>query len=240
MASGKKSSNEDRVHELRVSVKRHRALVRLLKLINPRGTARLNRELRNLGRFLSKFRDDSVRAHWLQKHGFKANSTPVIAASSIQKIESRISSIREKLNSKAELLLVNSTALNRAVNAGFQKMKKSKEKAVDHKRDEDFHEWRKRTKDLLYQLEYLGVNQYQRPLRKIGHQLGLAHDCTLAEQFIKAHPRNYKKNVFKCVAREKRELQEKALRIGGTKQRTLRLAERLTKKPAAVVKSWPG
>jgi CHAD domain-containing protein len=223
MANRPKYAADERVHELRVAVKRLRALVRLLKIMDPEAVTILNRELRRVGRSLSEIRDDSVRATWLRKHGLSAAIPHRITSARLRSIEKQVAGIREKAKSKAKDRLTNAQNLDHALGISTHKMQRARIRALEHGQDEDFHEWRKRVKDLLYQLELLGIQKPQSRLRDLGHQLGLAHDCALAEQFIEAHRREYKKKAMKIAAREKRALQRKALEV---KTKSLKVSSR--------------
>ncbi len=213
MANQSKFAAEEKVHELRVVVKRLRALVRLLKIMAPNGVAILNRDLRKLGLSLSEIRDDSVRAKWLRQHCLSTPAPLRVSGARLRSIEEQIAKIREKAKSEAESRLTNTQNLDRALEISTRRMRKSRIRALKHGQDEDFHKWRKRVKDLLYQLEFLGIQKPQSRLRDLGHQLGLAHDCALAEQFIEEHRREYKKRAIKIAEREKKAFQRKALRV---------------------------
>ncbi len=220
----KNATRETAVHDLRVSVKRLRAIVHLLKEIKPAGMARLNQELGRVARSLSGARDSTVRNNWFRKHGEKPEAAPKLSAALVHRQEARLGRLRLKVKQEAKPRLADTARVVKALEASRRKTLRSRKAA---KGDGAFHEWRKRSKDLLYQLEFFGI---QKPkLKKLGAKLGKAQDCALVEAFLKRYPEKYPLGVLKSARREKRKLHRDALRMPLVKLKTraLRKAARL-------------
>lgn len=90
--------------------------------------------------------------------------------------------------------------------------------------DEELHEWRKRVKTLLYQCE---LEVGRRPgrgardmLRRLGRALGAHHDLSLLEARLRGL-RPLPEGALRVARREKKRAARKALRLGGRLPETL-------------------
>lgn len=206
-------ATSENVHNLRVAIKHLRAVVHLLKIIDPHGTKDLNKTLRNLGGSLSDARDQTVREIWLKKHRLPVGAHRSAAIPSLRGIEKKICTIESKVEALAEKRLAKADLTNRAIKISTDKIIRAEKRARKKGGDLQFHEWRKRIKDLLYQLEFLGIPENRPHLKKLGHQLGLAHDCAIVEQMIHSLPPLYQAKAKSLVGREKQSSQKRALRL---------------------------
>lgn len=207
----------DEIHRLRVSIKRLRAL---WKLILPRsqGTDRFKYLLKMQARKLSQARDLHAIAIGLRKLDAPERLVPDSHAfvsrrslSSIHKLLADQTKAFQRLPlSRIDLLL----ALKRSRRLEKKARYKSRRKTAD---TEDFHKWRKRTKALMYQLEYAefrgikGSRGKIRRLRKRGELLGAAHDYEILLRYLRkigAPPKLLRKTK---ALREK--MERKSLRL---------------------------
>lgn len=200
-----KRADDKKVHELRVKVKRLRALLRLTN--RNKKISSLNNDLRKIGQTLSSVRDDTVRAKWLQRHGLRfERKSPKIP---LHKMERKLSFAQREARRLARQRFEDLPSQRAALEKSARKMMKCRKKALKKGSDEAYHEWRKRVKDLLYQLEFFGVQQAQ--LKQLGHQLGLAHDCALAETYLREQMHQNK--MVKTAKREKQYFLQSAAKI---------------------------
>lgn len=208
MAAKKKAPNDD-VHELRLAVKRLRALVRLLAPLGLEHAGSLNHELRAVGRKLSPARDSLVKAKWLAKHGFEAPAPsraphPDTAAAAL-----RLAALHEELLTR--LPATSPSELGKSLELHARKVRKARKRAEKHPTNERFHAWRKRAKDLLYQLEWVEGKKGAATLERLAKLLGRAQDSALIEQA--KLPARLRK-ARKAATKEKKKLWREALRLG--------------------------
>jgi CHAD domain-containing protein len=165
------SSDPDKaVHEARKSVKKTRALLRLVK------GATLNAPLREIGRSLSDFRDSVVLVETLDRLG---EPKPVAIRRELVR--------RRKLPAAETLREIAATLEERAAEVkewplkkdGFgkaaAKAKKARKRAEESGKADDLHEWRKRVKDQWYHVRAFGGNDEEK-LKKLQRVLGHHHD----------------------------------------------------------------
>jgi CHAD domain-containing protein len=90
---------------------------------------------------------------------------------------------------------------------------------------EDFHDWRKRAKDSLYQTGFLcgmwpeQMDALQNELKKLGDYLGDAHDLSVLTgpetlKQLASQPKEEIETLKTLTARRQKELQAKALQLG--------------------------
>jgi len=192
------------VHELRKSLKKLRAVVRLVRdQLGADVFRRENAMLRDLGRKLSPARDAVVRVSALKKLREKngAGSSREDLASLEKRLVARrrsavrrsrapavVSAIRSELRGLRRR--TRSWPLNEpgfaCVAAGlrrsYRRAKRGESEAYRARTDDAFHQWRKRAKDLRYHVEILGpvwpelMRDVERELHDLTDCLGDDHD----------------------------------------------------------------
>ena len=206
------SNHTDRTHALRVAVKRLRAQLRLMESLERARSRSLDRKLRKIGRVLSPVRDREVQNAWLKKNGFSTlpRLKPPVSIHSLETRVYRLGLRVEVARARADL----------SVKKEGQTLEKSRKKAVKAwkkakhtDRDEDFHEWRKRTKDLQYQLDFLDRRARRKRVRRLAHWLGKFHDAVLIETLLKNDPSVSHSKTIRLAKRDKRKSRATALRL---------------------------
>jgi CHAD domain-containing protein len=195
---------ETAVHELRKHFKRVRAVVRLVR--NELGDEVFEREdraLRELGRRLSSARDASIRATALDRlrEAYEKDFPGDGVAAVKRRLEARRGAALRPLRRKPAFAPIGRelAALRRRVpawpirKAGFDGLasglrriygqgRKAEARAYASRTDEDFHEWRKRSKDLRYGTELLApvwpeaMTDVEKTLEDLTDRLGDDHD----------------------------------------------------------------
>jgi CHAD domain-containing protein len=110
---------------------------------------------------------------------------------------------------------------DKRVKRAFRAMHKAEKKAQDTGSDVDFHEWRKKTKRLLYELELTepepgkSMKNVIKYVAKLQESLGLTHDCAVAEELLRklvpapaSAPR-----VLPLLTKRKAKLGKKAVKV---------------------------
>jgi CHAD domain-containing protein len=221
LTKDKRSSPETVVHELRKQLKKLRAIVRLVEdELGERIADRDNQALRDLGRRLSPARDASVRVtavrHLLDG---KANGRPkrmeAVPADRIRKrLASRQAAALAHLRRNAELPAIRREleslrrrvrrwplrkegfdCLERGLRRSYRRGRKGRAEAFASRTDEAFHDWRKRAKDLRYQVGLLEpvwppiMKDFEKTLHDLTDRLGDDHDLADLRQVFRASPR---------------------------------------------------
>lgn len=201
-------SLEEAVHEARRCLKRARSVLRLVKFAIPNTYARENARLRDVGRSLSELRDSHALIQTLEdleEHGKKWQRSGARKPEFQQAhafLESRGQQIAKAMdeggmkNSIAQL----ETALTHIARLSFAKVdwqgiQKSLYRSVkrgvrafaaaeDDGEAEKFHEWRKRAKDLRYQLSLFAelrpdLEQYSHSAKDLEQHLGDDHNLAV-------------------------------------------------------------
>ena len=241
-------SRDESVHTARKRLKEVRALLRLVRDdLGEKAFDRENRALRDAARPLSEVRDagalvDAIRSLQKQYAGEVRTATFRPARKALR---SRRSDIRRRILGKDRALRKAASAVKKvqsrvsgwelepgawkAVQAGVRRAYKQAGQAMAlafrESSDENLHEWRKRTKDLRYQLELL------RPLwpdmmdtaagqaNKLTELLGDDHDLAVLRglldgDFQKAVPREAAETLRVLIDRRRNGLQAEARSLG--------------------------
>jgi len=172
---------DKKIHSLRLEVKRLRAKVRLLKAIRLPHAHHLNKNLRAVSRTLSPYRDAAVCAKWLRKHGLPVQNEKNLKSPPMAALETKVRELSLEMETYAPKKMKISQ-LKKALRRTTRKVEKAKKIASENPEDAHFHAWRKRSKDLLFQLEFLGVRKKTRKLTELTKTLGRAQDSALIEQ----------------------------------------------------------
>lgn len=201
------------VHDARKTIKRMRALARLLREeIGEREFRRVNTRLRDAGRRLASSRDSVVRLSTLLR--LIALHPKALAPAGIGRLQERLEADRagaeqpacdpRVLDDVAEMrrelshwnlldhdLEAITPGLRRIYREGRRRYKRVKrEDALP----QDFHDWRKRVKALYYALDMLGGESAKgargatKRAERLGEALGEEHDLWMLSVYVEDHP----------------------------------------------------
>jgi CHAD domain-containing protein len=175
----------DRVHDLRVRIKVLRSLLRLLKLAGSPQPASFDRRLRALAGEFSASRDLTVTNEWLAAHGLpeQAAASPHLLPKRLAAAEAELKKMETKLLDSLEKKSLGQASLARALASSVHAVGKLGRRAEKSGRDRDFHSWRKRAKNLQYQLNFFGGSPSA--LKRLGHHLGQVQDRVIVEDFLR-------------------------------------------------------
>jgi CHAD domain-containing protein len=201
---------EKAVHGYRKSVRRSRALLRLLRgLIPNEEHAALAEELRAAMRETSAARDADVMVALVAGHERKSKTRPALDALEELLREQQAAVVSEGRISRAlregsqqlggvpprvDLHLepnVDRRALRKAVADSHRRARKGFRCAQETLEDQDIHDWRKRVKELRYQLELLepltGELKVHHRLADLAESLGVVTDLIVLRDCALAH-----------------------------------------------------
>ena len=202
---------EKAVHTYRKSVRRARALLRLLKGLIPKEELQaLAEEMRAAMRETSAARDADVMVGLVALHPRKSKTRAALDGleALLREHQSAVHSegrMAEALRAGGELLgrvpaqvagslpsAIDRRALRGALKASHKRAREAFLRAQETLEEEDVHDWRKRVKELRYQLEFLepltGVLKQHARLAELAESLGevtdliVLRDCALAHR----------------------------------------------------------
>ncbi len=215
-------SLEEAVHEARRSIKRVRSVLRLIKPAIPNAYARENRRLRDVGRSLSELRDSHALIQTLddleedRKNGQSKGSRRHAFADARTFLERRGQQIEKKMEQggmeesvgrlkealsdleKLTYAKVNAERISKSI---YKTVKRGMEAFAEAENDEEpekFHEWRKRAKDLRYQLSLLSdlrpdLQPYSKLAKELEQRLGDDHNLAVLNDLLTKAPRSDEK-----------------------------------------------
>jgi CHAD domain-containing protein len=241
------SNGEDRarlVHEARKTIKRRRALARLLRFESgEQEFRRANASLRRAGRRLARARDAEVRHATLAQ--LRARYPRALVGEPVDALLQRLERARRSRRAgepPAELLaqvaelrgeLQRWSALDHdadALRAGLRSIYRDgrrRYRRVKRSRARDpelVHDWRKRVKSLYYALDMLGegrsagIAKPNRRADRLGELLGCEHDLWMLASFLQDEPQldaETRARLLGLVQRRRERLQKRALKLGG-------------------------
>jgi CHAD domain-containing protein len=214
--AGSDSVEADRaelVHEARKTIKRMRALARLLRYeLGEQELERVNGSLRAAGQRLAGARDAEVRLATLGQ--LRARHPKALAIEGIERLRERLEREREQTSEPADPreVLADIADMRRhlarwnlvehnfeALAPGLQRIyREGRSRYTRVKREharnaEDVHDWRKRVKSLYYALDMLGgasakgARNATRRAERLGDLLGEEHDLWLLAAYVEQH-----------------------------------------------------
>ncbi len=216
----KKTDRTEDIHQVRVHGKRLRALLRLLKPVTDvEAVTRENLRLQEMGRSLSGFRDafvagetlkrvfedtaprrmrDAARMLGVKPHAARARSKEDLdlalknAAKTLRHVADEFRNLPISARGWASIAPGLEKSYRRA-RAGY---KRCVRRGAGHLGD-CFHTWRKRVKDLGYQLEILDnlkpgeVHRQRKEFRRLGALLGDDHDYVVFAAHVREREQHY-------------------------------------------------
>lgn len=183
---------EDAVHAVRKRCKRVRAVMRLLRERCPKFCRDGNEMFRELGRSLSAFRDAKVLRCTMDSLGPEESlgglrrELPVAPTRGLEAALSRARGVARSARERVEAVRpgedLGFEAIESALKRSYRRGREAMAVALEHGGDDAFHEWRKRVKDLGYQLQIARViwppvlEGWRGELEALGELLGEDHD----------------------------------------------------------------
>lgn len=203
-------SREDSVHEVRKSIKKTRALLRMVRPELGDFFHDENVRLRDVGRKLSELRDTSALIGTVDNLGGPNGGVPRKLLSSVRRLLDREKSQLEEQAAvrklfpdlAVELRLMRQSVTYwplqsdgfKAIADGFKRTFRDGQKALEVARNsgrtEDYHEWRKRVKDHWYQVRLLArvcgnaMTGYEQALKELENALGEDINLSLLEKRV--------------------------------------------------------
>jgi CHAD domain-containing protein len=203
------SRDPEAIHEARKHLKKARSALRLLRGIKPRHPPRnLRHALRDIARRLSRARDrevvDAWLEHWRQTTRIAAERKLALklqrqltssGGSHIDQQPNRravIARLRQVIRQLEALDVANLDwkAINANVEHSRRRMRKAEKTFAATSALADLHAWRKRSKDLWYQLRLLrprlrrDLRQLPRALRTLTETQGKLHDLDVLQKLL--------------------------------------------------------
>jgi CHAD domain-containing protein len=191
---------EESVHEFRKSIRRARAVVALLRpALGARSAAGLARELKRAFAETGAFRDADVLLATLRLVAVDDPALPAIEEA-LGRERARDGSVAAALEAGSRILRPLADALRvtlpesfsmddlaRGLSRSVRRVQETLTRAAESGRDADFHEWRKRVKELRYQLEMLAssgsaaLKHREKALAALAEELGETTDLILLD-----------------------------------------------------------
>jgi CHAD domain-containing protein len=231
------------VHEARKSLKKSRAVVRMIRPgLEKSAYQKTTRPLREAAQALSERRDAEVLVKALKE--FEPAHCEHAMRTAIRKLEEAVQKRRGEVFSgvdnwrkdvEAQLKAarqetghlptgkLKETCLFRGIKDSYRRGRQGLELAGSARSNQNLHEWRKRVKDLWYQLRLLEPFGSKKlaatvaDLKKLGEKLGDDHDLVMLEeaaQSVPMKPIELEKLVGAMAARRQK-LQKAASKLGG-------------------------
>lgn len=244
----KKTDRTEDIHQVRVHGKRLRALLRLLQPVTDvEAVKRENARLREVGQSLSGFRDtfvagqtfqnifedaaprqmkDAARLLGVKPHSAKSKDDLTTALKVAAKSLRRTADEIRRLPISARGWAAIAPGLEKSYRRARRDYKKCAKHGAGHL-GACFHEWRKRVKDLGYQLEILSnlpdqeVQRLRKDFRRLGALLGDDHDYLVFAERVREREAHYEdlanfRPVRKRLKRRLKELRAKEFALAET------------------------
>lgn len=172
------------VHEWRRALRRARALVRLVQPVSEAGPWRaLAKDLRRAHRAASGFRDiDVARTAGMRLTGDAARQAV------LQKEARRLAALPRRF--ERALGEPDVEALGEGLEKSYRRMRRAEREARRTGAPEDVHEWRKRAKEVAYQLELLATRpechagRLRKEYGRLATELGLVTDAETMRRLV--------------------------------------------------------
>lgn len=219
---------EDRVHDIRVRMKKFRAVLRLAEGVLKRPAyAKTDKQARRLKDHFGSARDSDVQRELLLDLLDKKEAATTAAAVGLAEAEppqchaADVSPqlLCETLGSLLEDLDLESLGRDELIASWLATYSGSRRAMSACRRDNDddflFHEWRKRVKEILYQSTVLGppLDKFVPKADRLSSVLGTHHDLAILSHRLAGRPGVAK--AQKAVRRKKKQVAQRTLAMGG-------------------------
>jgi CHAD domain-containing protein len=216
----------ERIHEIRVAGKRARAILRLIEPETGPAARKLHDRIRRVSHQLTRARDGEIVCATIEKLSrgdpelkkAAPRSIPFPASTELKRLSEELRRVGGDIASLASAEATG-PKMQLGLKRTFAKVKKLYAKCRKGGSPDSFHQWRKRSKDLLYQIETLAPQPSKREkkwiscLKSLSDCLGEMHDLTLNLELLGTR----RSKVGKLKRRAKREYgksERKAVRLG--------------------------
>ena len=220
------------IHDTRVLGKRLRALLWFAQpVLAERIHDQAKKRLREASGVLAPMRDDAVVCAVLEKHQEKSKSHDRMALEMLIEgtTESSVTRLKLRAAVRRAITILQRVAADVKKGAAAQsdwprprsrvkeawcEMKQAARKARRSGEDEAYHEWRKKTKRLLYQMELAGDDV--KTVDKLQDELGLCHDLAVVEDRLRRAnaPAGAVARVARLFKKTKARARAKAAKLG--------------------------
>ena len=234
---------DDAIHEARKSIKKVRAILRLMRGELGRTFLIENRRLREVGRRLSAYRDGAVMIETLDRlAGFRPDerNAPMLAAirrdlaanqrrqrlgdgmtNAIQRAAGELLAVEARIG-RWRLVMDGPVALAPGMETAYRRGRARLADVRRHARPEFCHEWRKRVKDHWYHLRLIerrwnpAMRGRERSLKELETWLGEHHNLEVLAARIEADGRTRREadRCRKLIRAMQRDLRAKAIKLG--------------------------
>jgi CHAD domain-containing protein len=243
---GEPRNQDEAIHEARKSVKKVRALLRLMQVDLGDTYREESSLLRDAGRKLSQFRDASAIIEILDD--LKQKSRDELNAGTFDRIGRELLARKEQAEKQGDIqkvladIAASLRAASKRVEAWplqtdgfpaiapgllqtFRRGRRALARVQDCPRPENYHEWRKRAKDLWYHARLLEdlwtdiMKAYETSLDDIQTWLGDDHNLVLLREQIVAEPDSYRNGeeislVLRLAEKHQKDLRDSARSLG--------------------------
>jgi CHAD domain-containing protein len=218
----REARNPELLHEIRVLMKKLKALLRLVRpRIKPEAD-RLTARLQGIGSELSAIRDRDIFALWARAHDLRvANHRRTLAEIRlILRARLAILAIEKPIKQILRIDHLTDKDFSKLFDRSWKRARKAFRRAKAERRDTDLHRLRRRIKDLQYQSKALPALCSRRPRRKVtaalkraGALLGDAHDRVIILECIQSRHLRSSAGLRKALVSEMQSSEIKALKI---------------------------
>ena len=236
-----RKSIDELIHDGRLIIKRMRALLWFVKpALGSKACTQAKTRLRKAAGLLAAHRDTAVMLATLEKLAQKAEKprdltavTQILRSMARESADAtpQRSSLRQTLAKSMELVCCLTGELKKSVEArakwpapadrlkrAFRATHQAGKRAQRTKDDADYHEWRKKAKRLLYQLELTqtesepGKAELVKQVENLQAVLGDDHDVVVASDYFRkaAHPSSAVKRVLQLLKKRQGHLRKQA------------------------------
>ena len=266
LAQAKPDKPGKTVHEARKGLKKVRAVLRLVRReVGGKEYKRENRRFRAVAAALSPRRDAEVLTQTLKKwRGKDVEESEKHALVKLDKVvlgryeqafesadgDKQLRPLLKQARRKVESWPLHDLSWKdvcRGLKDNYRRVRKAYETAARQPTNDNLHQWRKRVKDLMYQLRLLGptcprlLGALARELKSLSEFLGDDHDLAMLEEaLLKANLNAFEIQAARQhIADRRRELQSKAFELGRRLHRETpaEFASRLKHLPEGAAKS---
>ena len=240
--SNESRNGEQDIHQVRTTIKRLRALLRLIRpAVDPAIFNRENVRLRTAARLLSFARDTEVARGTLKTlpvsnqidqdsvrsvlSGFEVKvERPNDLDETMAEVRRRLAQTRRNFH-RLKLRGTEREILERGLRAVYRQGRNRMRNAIELGEDRAFHRWRIRAKNLYYELEFLesvwpnGLHRLVSRLSKLQDEIGVDHDAAVLRAWLKKTPENFGgsetvQRVVACLDRQTQKLRKRVVPLG--------------------------
>jgi CHAD domain-containing protein len=235
-------NDEETIHRIRTSIKRLRALWRLIRPgIEPALFDQENNRLRAAARLLSFARDSEVARDTLKRLPVSDQSGQEAADAVLSGLKSRVERARAQKPNLTEVkqridqtrrrfrnVKIRGTereVIEAGIRAVYRQGRQRMKDAIRTGQDSAYHRWRIRAKNLYYELQFLEsvwpkrLHRMVSRLSKLQDRIGLDHDLAVLRAELKKNPEAFGgketvQHVVSCLDNQTQKLRRAAVPLG--------------------------